>query len=208
MVSQIKSLVVGVFASLAVALPAVAITWTFVDTAVLTNDVGNGQFEARITGTFDYDSDTDVMSNITLIVENSGLAGTPSFEQFDGTYTQQSLVPLGDTIFDIAIDGGILADGVFSIQLQFAAPLLNSTNPGEKIRLVKASIGACTTFSLVNGCDIDDAGGFGTNDGTNQGNQSLVGAVTPIPLPAALPLMIAGLAGIGFVARRRKSATA
>ncbi len=207
MVSQIKMLVIGAFASLVVALPAVAITWTFVDTAVLTNTVGGGQFNAQISGTFDYDSDTNVMSNINLIVSNSGLAGTPSEGLFDGTYSQEML-PSFLNIFDIARDGDPLAAGAFAIQLQFAAPLLNSTDPGEKIRLVKASIGACTTFDLGNGCNIDDEGGFGTNDGTNQGNQSLVGAVTPIPVPAALPLMIAGLAGLGFVARRRKSAAA
>lgn len=205
MASLVRYFAVGIVALATFALPASAITWRFIDVAVLTNTVSGGQFDARISGTFDYDSDTNVMSNINITVVSSGLAGTPSRNLYDGQYTQEML-PSFLNIFDIARDGDALADGAFAIQLQFAAPLLNSTTPGDRVFLSKASIGACTTFDTTNGCNIDDDGGFGTNDLTNQNNQTLVGAVTPIPLPAALPLMIAGLAGLGFAARRRKSA--
>lgn len=169
--------------------------------------MSGGTFDARISGKFDYDSTTNIMSNINITVESSGLPGTPSRNLYDGQYTQEML-PSFLNIFDIARDDDTLADGAFAIQLQFAAPLLNTTTPGTKIFLSKASIGSCTTFDTTNGCNIDDEGGFGTNDLTNQGNQTLVGAVTPVPLPAALPLMIGGLAGLGFAARRRKTVAA
>lgn len=204
MATLAKSLTVGIIFLMKLVLPASAITWRFVDVAVLTNTSGSGQFDARISGTFDYDSDTNFMSNINITVVSTGLEGTPSRNLYDGQYTQE-ILPSFNNIFDIARDGDALADGAFVIQLKFATPLLNTTSPGEKVFLSKASVGFCETFDINSGCNTVDEGGFGTNELTNQGNQTLVGAVTPVPLPAALPLMIAGLAGLGFAARRRRA---
>ncbi|MDA0239798.1 MAG: VPLPA-CTERM sorting domain-containing protein [Proteobacteria bacterium] len=62
------------------------------------------------------------------------------------------------------------------------------------------SAGAAVTLNMdsisIDGCG-NDSNGY---------DQGFLGP-QPIPLPAALPLFLSGLAGLGFIARRRKQAT-
>jgi type VI secretion system secreted protein VgrG len=52
----------------------------------------------------------------------------------------------------------------------------------------------------------DGGGDAALRDGAGSDDFPGAGTITPIPVPAALPLMLAALGGLGFVARRRKSA--
>ncbi len=56
---------------LAAAVPAAAVTWTFVQDVLIEENQGNPA-EVRITGSFDYDSTTQTFSNIVLTVTNTG----------------------------------------------------------------------------------------------------------------------------------------
>ena len=109
---------------------------------------------------------------------------------------------LGELTILATNESSLPATDPFVLELAFATPLLND-GPTE-VDLVFASLGTCSG-EVVEGvfCDNDTAGGFGvTGDGNNV---TLVGSVSQVPVPAALPLMLAGLAGLGLFARRRKT---
>ncbi|WDI31631.1 VPLPA-CTERM sorting domain-containing protein [Hyphococcus flavus] len=93
------------------------------------------------------------------------------------------------------------ADGATSLTgliLDISNPLMSGDAATQQ--LLSIALGAVLTDSLVLRFDfIADASSRGTNTA-----EFLVAEVQEVPLPAALPLFIAGLAGLGFAGRNKK----
>ncbi len=59
-----------------------------------------------------------------------------------------------------------------------------------------------TDGEVITGIEFDIDGSFAGVDDFRSG----VNTVNPIPIPAALPLFVSALAGLSFIARRKKQA--
>jgi len=92
-------------------------------------------------------------------------------------------------VFDLIIDGGVVAWDSET----FPGGLFN----GSIMGLVLSAGAHTLDFGIRSYCCTTAEGGFASYSITS---------VSAIPLPAALPLLLAGLAGLGVAGFRRKSA--
>lgn len=91
----------------------------------------------------------------------------------------------------------------FNVSATPPAPV-NGLDAGEEL-IVTLSLAPSVTFQQF----LASLGGesrIGLNMTSVGGSLVIEGATSVIPVPAALPLMFAGLVGMGFVARRRRNA--
>ena len=194
--------------------PAGAVTFTFsdIDNAGDGTDEGaalNGQFTVDVTdaggglaqflfsniGPLDSSIEQINFDNAAIVLAsiNSIVNGGPGvdFEFGNPNLPEGNLVSFDE-------DFGVVADN--------PAPF-NGVNPGETVAVI---------FNLVGGATFDDviaaliAGdlriGFHAIALANGGSDSFINDIPDIPLPAAFPLMLAGIAGLSFASRKKKKA--
>lgn len=166
----------------------------------LTSFIQNGMITNSATST----------ANITSIVYSLGAAG-------DGIATWDSWTGTG-VASDFLSDSRYFQTVTFSLNL---APGSAASFGGLDIDLIESMSPLSVTGSVLDYIGTSLANAFVTvfwSDG-EQGTTSLTqqdwaatqhltvnSQVAPVPLPAAMPLLMAGIAGLGFVARRRKAA--
>jgi hypothetical protein len=170
-----KTLFCGLFLSVAFATStqAAVVTWTLEG---VTFDDGT-----EVTGTFDYDADTDVYSNWNLQTQTGFIAG---FNYNPGNSTASDSYSSHLEIYTFYGDPD--NDRFFS--LHFASSL---TNAGGTVEVETPSYCLPTSSS----CEVDfvDAKARGVTGGR----------VSAVPIPAAVWLFGSALAGLGWFRRRQ-----
>jgi hypothetical protein len=156
---------------------------------------------------------------------------TPTAELGDGVvgnpYTVQQLVNAGGSIFDVAID--VDTTSAKSETLQFFEVLINGVqqfvyntptnianginNQGNGyadwlLKTVNLSTFAATDTVLFHATwsgAVDGPESFFLTNFTGQNCVGCTPTPTAVPIPAALPLFMAGLIGVGWISRKRKT---
>ena len=82
MLKQLKTVLAGIAIAAVVAAPALAVTWHFVVPVVMSQGSTGNEFQTTVSGNFNYDSDTQTISNAFLRVGSSGLASNKNFWRF------------------------------------------------------------------------------------------------------------------------------
>lgn len=172
------SIILVVLASLGLAAPAgaVPVTWTLQD--VTFTDGGTA------TGSFVYDADTNIFSGLDI---------TTSFYAAFGSAVTYSI--------STALSNSTRFDAVL------AFPLFG--NPRFIFDLVSPMTNAGGTINIALGFGDPDLEGICINsDCSAAGSVRFItsGAITSVPEPATIALFGAGLAGLGWIGRRRKAA--
>ena len=157
---------------LAGSVQASAVTWT------LEADDAIG---AYISGTFDYDADTGVFSNVNLTSTDINLVFTGIEDPFNCAYICASFNSLSGDSLDANTEAAGTDYGSMRLFLSFSS---NLTNAGGVVGL-----GHGASYHLLNEIE----------------SYSIFGTVTAVPVPAAAWLFGSALAGLGFI-RRRKTA--
>ena len=127
--------------------------------------------------------------NVLIITEDGG----PDDERFGGAIQFAFDRPVNLLSFE-AFDGGIF--DVFSgrgDRLLLAETIIQSDNQSSFVTVPGFERVSFVTFTLA------DSG-----EGASGAIDNISFEVAPIPVPAAMPLMLAGLGGLAFVARRRR----
>lgn len=140
----------------------------------------------------------------------------PSF----GTEPQGNVLVIQDpsvapTPGDSGDGGSITFDFDNATTLTQIALLDNDNGPGISLELFKEGVGAPTVITPALGSDnLLQIIAFG-DDGigiiklvVNFPSSGAVASLTTVPVPAALPLLLSALAWLGWVARRKRTATA
>jgi hypothetical protein len=169
------------------ALQAAPVTWTL-------NDVVLADLDATtLTGSFVYDADTGVMSNVNIF--------STSFPQFpEGFEYNDSNIfsteycysdpwncgPYASTRFEAATE---LPDFVRDLYIVYDAPL---TNAGGVINII-----------AVNDVYVDVPNEFPLNERTLSLPTTATISATAVPLPAAVWLFGSALAGLGWMRRKQ-----
>lgn len=104
-------------------------------------------------------------------------------------------------------------DGAFDIaSLSFRNSIHQDLNGSSSTLLIGLNGGALVRYSFADAVAAAIGGAFlGANsitfafDTDGDGEQFYVSAISDVPLPGALPLLLSGLAGLGFASRRRAS---
>jgi hypothetical protein len=185
-----KSKLIGLIAAAVVAVPTMVSAnsiydWSYVDSAVSatgTLEVGGGQ-ALNGTGTITsatYLGGTQSLTLVTLSTTNvHDLGGGHLSYRFGGGTDL-----IGDTTFNSGdpwlSDWGL----VFTVG--------GSGNNGFNIWADSASAGGSYTSFLAG------------NTNYRQGSGAFTATLAPVPLPAALPMLLSGLGGFGALARRRR----
>ncbi len=181
------ALLAAALAAFGLSVPANAapVTWTLVDAAF--EDGGTAS------GTFTYDADTNVYSNIDIVTTAGSIQSgaeyhlLPSLFAFSATRFGATPVP----------PPGLAGKTIFSITWANAL-----TNNGGLVSILTGSPSAeglclnfnCSIFNGYKGGARNFVSGYVTTD------------ASPVPLPAALPLFLAGLAGVGALKRKKRGA--
>lgn len=178
-------------------------------TADVTVD-SNGAFDqARIfdtdeTNTADPDleapfsgSGQEFPGNILIISEN-GSASNPDDERLGGTITFNFSAPVDFTGFS-AYDGGLFeVTSAKGDTLAVAGNVVAGDNLSNRIDITDGNFLGVSTLNFIY-MDAGEGASGGIDDLT------FTPSVAPIPVPAALPLLAAGLGGLVLVGRRRKA---
>lgn len=118
----------------------------------------------------------------------------------------------GAGMFDqLNITGDLIASTGFDIEINFLDSFIPQEGDIFNFLNVGGDSSIFDTPSLIN-FSVNGGGFFGSNAALNfaGGNLSLISDgmdVAPVPLPAGLPMLVAGLAGLGWLGKRRKAQT-
>lgn len=152
------------------------------DQSLVRAQSGYGRYNTTDNGSKWLDSNDNAAINLAA-------ATAPLFDSISFFLTD--IDDVGPTTFSILVDG---------LEFDIAADIFNG-NRQRNGGLFYVNIGF---DSLVNSSAlslrIDDGDGFGIDD------VRIGSSVAPVPIPATLPLLAAGLGAMGWAARRRKAA--
>ena len=160
-------------------------------------------FDTSLTGTADPDLEAPFFSSDggptnpgkVLVISQDGTAND---ERFGGSITFDFSQPINFLSFE-AFDGGIFdVTSAKGDQAMFAEEILLSDNESGFLAVEGFDAVSTLTFTFKDSGE----GASGAIDNLTFDLADINPA--PIPVPAALPLMLAGLGAFGFVARRRR----
>ena len=165
---------------------AAPVTWDLVDVAF--EDGGTAS------GTFTYDADTNLYSAINIVTTAGSIQGGAEYDLLPSLFafsaTRFGAVPVPSP--------GLSGLTIFSITLASAL-----TNAGGSVAILTgkdSAEGLCTNFN----CSIFN--GFGGGARNFVSGYVSTEAASEVPLPAALPMFLAGLAGVGALRRKKRTA--
>jgi hypothetical protein len=122
------------------------------------------------------------------------------------------LTPVSQTFANSSMGGGsVAANSTVYIPMTPAATLgLSGSDPNLSAYIGNGSTTLDLGFLAGTSSETTSNGGslFVGTDGIASGQLTVTYNYTPVPLPAALPLLLSGLAGFGAMLRRRKIALA
>jgi hypothetical protein len=184
------------------ATPAGAVKVTIKDVTAPPADAVDITFDFISGGTL---SSFEFIDEITLNFDPEGSVGTLSFTPQSGNTAPLATISAGANSYKA--DG----DGNYDLKFDFPSAGGSRFTWGESITYRATGVTGMTASSFV--ALSQPAGGSGpfyvaahVQGIGPTGNQS--GWVTRVPVPAALPLVLAGLAGLGFVGWRQRLARA
>lgn len=132
-------------------------------------------------------------------------------EVLDGLF-EIEIAGTGAGMFDqLNITGDLIASMGFNIEISFLDSFIPQEGDIFNFLNIAGDSSIFDTPSLIN-FSVNGGGLFGNNAALDfaGGNLSLVTdtSVAPVPLPAGFPMLVAGLVGLGWIGKRRKTATA
>lgn len=144
---------------------------------------------------------------------NTTLDGSNWLDSNDNAAINLDISGLGmfDSISLFLMDVDDVGSNVFSIfvgheEFNISSEYSSATLPGNQsdpdnadLFLISITFDSLVDSALISFA-IDDGDGFGMDD------VRIGSSVAPVPVPATLPLLLAGIGGLGWAARRRKQA--
>ena len=175
---------------------AVPLKWTL--------NIGSATIDgnaANVSGSFIYDADLDQFSNTAITISGSAVGTANGIYDIFDIGNHDSIYLWHDGNNNNAVDYSLDKTNTdWGILLFFDGFL---TNAGGTVNLHSSTIGPCAAHYADLDCAMYSFGGV--NIATSSVTAS---AVSAVPLPAALPLILSGLGGLGFMGWRRRNALA
>ena len=180
---------------------AAPVTWVLDGVTFASSEVqGPGPYDGVATGSFTYDADTNIYSDVSITTTGSGIWGTDNCgdSALCGTYIRATdlYAPLTATSLQITPTASdpIDSTGYYGISLQFVSAL---TNAGGTVQLFTA--GGTDGEGICKNPDCLPEGSAGVT--AFRGFSG--GSVSAIPVPAAVWLFGSALAGLGWMRRKQ-----
>jgi hypothetical protein len=180
---------------------AAPVTWVLDGVTFASSEVqGPGPYDGVATGSFTYDADTNIYSDVSITTTGSGIWGTDNCgdSALCGTYIRATdlYAPLTATSLQITPTASdpIDSTGYYGISLQFVSAL---TNAGGTVQLFTAGGTDGEGICKNPDCLPEGAAGVTAFRGFSGGS------VSAIPVPAAVWLFGSALAGLGWMRRKQ-----
>jgi hypothetical protein len=177
-----RSILAVLLFALSVTVNATPVQWTLQD--VVFNDGGSA------TGSFFYDADTNVYSDISITTTAGSLSAGQFYE-----FENPELNPSAWGLKLVAIADPITGTAAFNLNLNTSTGIPKSmTNAGGTIDLGTNAFEAACYWNGYSNCT--SFGGVGSRN-------VLTGTVSAVPIPAAVWLFGSALAGLGWMRRKQ-----
>ena len=180
---------------------AAPVTWVLNDVTFASAEVmGPGPYDGTASGSFTYDADTNIYSNVNITTTGSGVWGTDNCGDSDlcGAYIRATnlYAPLTATSLQITPTSSDPLDstGYYGISLQFESAL---TNAGGTVQLYTAGGTDGEGVCKYSDCLPEGAAGVTAFRGFSGGS------VSSIPIPAAAWLFGSALIGLAGIKRKK-----
>ncbi|WP_226496246.1 PEP-CTERM sorting domain-containing protein [Ferribacterium limneticum] len=222
-----NALIVGALSAVASVQSAQATVTTYNVTERFNQVVYNSapDRDTYFTGTFDFDSATQTVSNLQGLLSQAMTNADPALQATRYLSHQLSSVydaALGGLLVssfyqnttDVFQGGGFATGGMrqFGNQNAYVTIFVNLLDPEATLtpaQNYKLAYGDCTTGSLMGGmgtCMTGWLSATGTTGGTMRGVDQITQTITAaVPEPETYAMFMAGLGLIGFIARRRRT---
>lgn len=181
--------------------------------------------DTYFTGTFDFDSATQTVSNFQGLLTQAMTNVDPALQAtrflqyqlssvYDATLGGLLVTSFYQNSTDVFQAGGFATGGMrqFGNQNAYATIFVNLADPAAALtpaQNYKLAYGDCTTGSLMGGMGTCMTGWLtstGGKGGTMQGVDQITQTITAaVPEPETYAMFMAGLGLIGFIARRRRT---
>ena len=185
---------------------------------------GTPDRDTYFTGTFDFDSATQTVSNLQGLLTQAMTNADPALQAtrhlqyqlssvYDATLGGLLVTSFYQNSTDVFQGGGFATGGMrqFGNQNAYATIFVNLADPTAALtpaQNYKLAYGDCTTGSLMGGmgtCMTGWLSATGTTGGTMRGVDQITQTITAaVPEPESYAMFMAGLGLISLIARRRR----